>query len=429
MADALEAHAAAPPGEEAPDQEPQPVLSDLGKKLREHQVPLDICASLDSDGWSISSFRSVVASLEKFDEVLGELLPDCELTLLQKSQLRAAWRALQGCDAAEPSASVKSSVPALGAPGSWSETFAPRLDASKVSTLKKAFLKNYPSEILTSSTCPSLRLLSTAVHQEARKDLRWIPWKFRMTQLASDEAVMNRPSKQARLETLQLTSLLMDDPPTMEIGNSNMGIPTIQRIMSVHDVALAMSGTAHLARLKHYTTKFLGFLQGRLDPDCGLRVPTVLEAQQADRILWTNIFALVLEKDWSVDDAIYEYSEIRAEMATLLQPRAKAPMLPKALSLKGKGSGKPYVPPSPGKPSGRGKGGKPSTKGKGQGPGWIKNVTVNGASKQLCMRWQSGKCLAGSSCPFIHACAFPKPDGSACMAKDHNAISHQATPH
>ena len=154
-----------------------------------------------------------------------------------------------------------------------------------MSTLKKAFLKNYPSEILTSATCPSLRLLSTAVHQEARKDPKWIPWKFRMTQLASDEAVMRRPSKQARLETLNLTSLLMDDPPTMEIGNNVMGIPTIQRIMSVHDTALAMSGTAHLARLKHYTTKFLGFLQTRLEPDCGLRVPTVLEAQQADRVL------------------------------------------------------------------------------------------------------------------------------------------------
>ncbi|CAE7415460.1 unnamed protein product [Symbiodinium pilosum] len=190
----------------------------------------------------------------------------------------------------------------------------------------------------------------------------------------------------------------MDDPPAMEIGNNVMGIPTIQRIMSVHDTALAMAGTAHLARLKHYTTKFLGFLQTRLEPDCGLRVPTVLEAQQADRILWGNIFGLVLEKDWSVDDSIFEYSEIRAKMATLLQPR-------------------------------RGKGGKPNAKGKGQGPQWIKNVTVNGSPKQLCMRWQSGRCLAGTSCPFIHACAYPKSDGSACVSKDHNALGHQATPH
>ena len=221
----------------------------------------------------------------------------------------------------------------------------------------------------------------------------------------------------------------MDDPPAMEIGNNVMGIPTIQRIMSVHDTALAMAGTAHLARLKHYTTKFLGFLQTRLEPDCGLRVPTVLEAQQADRILWGNIFGLVLEKDWSVDDSIFEYSEIRAKMATLLQPRAKAVSVPKGLSPKGRGLGKPYVPAPPGKPSGRGKGGKPNAKGKGQGPQWIKNVTVNGSPKQLCMRWQSGRCLAGTSCPFIHACAYPKSDGSACVSKDHNALGHQATPH
>ena len=254
-------------------------------------MPHDVCVALDNDGWTISSFRSVVTSLEKFDEVLPELLPDCELSLLQKSQLRAAWRSLQGPDEAMPATSSKSLVPALEASGSWSETFAPRLDASKVSTLKKAFLKNYPSEILTSATCPSLRLLSTAVHQEARKDLKWIPWKFRRTQLASDEAVMSRPNKHARLETLNLTSLLMDDPPTMEIGNDVMGIPTIQRIMSVHDTALVMSGTAHLARLKHYTTKFLGFLQTRLEPDCGLRVPTVLEARQRSRPLDKHLWS------------------------------------------------------------------------------------------------------------------------------------------
>ena len=41
----------------------------------------------------------------------------------------------------------------------------------------------------------------------------------------------------------------------------------------------------------------------------------------------------------------------------------------------------------------------------------------------------SSACAGRASCPFIHACAYPKPDGSACMAKDHNAASHQATPH
>ena len=202
MAAAAEDLDGAPAAEQALENEAQPALSDLGKKLRDHQVPLDVCAALDNDGWTISSFRSVVASLEKFDDVLPELLPATELSLLQKSQLRAAWRALQGSLEAVPVTSAKSSVPALEAAGSWSETFAPRLDAAKVSALKKAFLKNYPSEILTSSTCPSLRLLSTAVHQEARRDLRWIPWKFRMTQLASDEAVVHRPNKQARLATL-----------------------------------------------------------------------------------------------------------------------------------------------------------------------------------------------------------------------------------
>ena len=79
MAALPEANEAAPLAAEAPDQEPPLALSDLGKKLREHQVPRDVCTALDTDGWTISSFRSVATSLEKFDEVLPELLPDCVL--------------------------------------------------------------------------------------------------------------------------------------------------------------------------------------------------------------------------------------------------------------------------------------------------------------------------------------------------------------
>ena len=81
----------------------------------------------------------------------------------------------------------------------------------------------------------------------------------------------------------------------------------------------------------------------------------------------------------------------------------------------------------------------PIPKGKGKSAGksagkssgkvtWITEMTVNGNKRQLCMRYQSGKCDMGSNCRFHHACAYPMPTGEAC-GKSHGALLHDKTPH
>ena len=104
--------------------------------------------------------------------------------------------------------------------------------------------------------------------------------------------------------------------------------PSVRNILAVHDTALALVGTAHLARLKGYSCKFMQLLTQRYDAESGLRSPSVLEAQHADRQLWQSIYALV-EKGSSVNDAIYEFAEIRSDMTALLQPKARASSNPK----------------------------------------------------------------------------------------------------
>ena len=53
---------------------------------------------------------------------------------------------------------------------------------------------------------------------------------------------------------LGIASLLIDDPPTLEVSDNNLGISGVQRILAVHDFALAMVGSAHLVRLKSYAS-------------------------------------------------------------------------------------------------------------------------------------------------------------------------------
>ena len=109
----------------------------------------------------------------------------------------------------------------------WSEAFAPKLDAGKVASLKKAFLSAYPSEILNASNTPSLRLLSTAVDAEVKKNWSWIP----LSQQMYEDSQISKPAKRARIETLQLSDLLLDEPPQIDINDTTMGVSMVHRLL------------------------------------------------------------------------------------------------------------------------------------------------------------------------------------------------------
>ena len=153
------------------------VLSDAG-------VDPALASALVSDGWTTASFREIVASSSEFtDSLYEELCAGNPLTLLQKAQIRSAWRSLQTQDA-EASQPGPSSGPAPVAPtpeGSWSESFPPKLNAGTVAKLKQKFLSNFPSEVLTPDTQPSARLLALAHQLHQKQDYKWLPWKYRMS--------------------------------------------------------------------------------------------------------------------------------------------------------------------------------------------------------------------------------------------------------
>ncbi|CAE7221556.1 unnamed protein product [Symbiodinium sp. CCMP2592] len=395
--------------------------SSFNQLLQDHGISQELTDRLLADGWDAKSFRHVVCQESELAGVLPEMFPDTEVSLMQRAKLRAVWSSLQRRGSNEPAPAEPLGSPAKQGSG-WSEAFAPKLDATRVATLKKRFLEAFPSEILTAMNTPSLRLLSTAVDAEVKKNWSWIPWKSRMTQQMYEDSLMQKPAKRARIETLQLSDLLLDEPPQIDINDSTMGISMIRRLLEVHDNALALAGTAHLARLKAYTSKFLSLVSQKFPPETNLRPPSVLEAQQADKHLWSCIFQLVIEKEWQVNDAIYEFTEIRGDMSSWLQPRAKAASA---------GNRRPYTPggrdnrpptPPPGRGNGKGKGKAKSPTKQGtqpRGVPWVREYKEGGQVKKLCIGWQIGKCQRGNSCEFTHGCAFPKPDGSPCLSKDH----------
>ena len=130
-------------------------------------------------------------------------------------------------------------------------------------------------------------------------------------------------AKIPKIEGVQLHSLILDEPPSIEISNQGMGTHAIRSKVEVHNLALTLVESCHLQRLKAYTLRFTGFLTQNFDTGSNLRTANVLEAQSADKQLWQVIYDLVVDEQWSLNDALNEVTVLRSDMASLLQPRPK----------------------------------------------------------------------------------------------------------
>lgn len=399
----------------------------LEEIFTETKVDPTVAATLLADGWTRESFAVSALDLTQFDQVLPELGGE-SLTLLQKACLRNAFKA---CQPPEPSAPApEPSAPSSASPsGSWSEAFPPKLEPSVIQTMKAKYLAAYPSELLNNDTMPSTRLLSLVHSQLQKKHWVWVPWKLRLSVSRAEDLQGQRQQKAPKLEGLSLHSLLVDEVPSIEVSNGSMGLNAIRNVLELQDRAIALCGGAHMHNLKSYSQKFLSYLTQRVDSDTNLRTATVLESQAADKHVWSIIANLINDHNWNLDDALHEVTFIRNDLPSMLQLR---PKMPKPLAPPGPSQSSSWTRPES-KGSGKGKSKKSGSKGKVDGKGkprvqWVTEVKQSdGSYKQLCMRFQVGKCQ-NAGCAFVHGCAFPTSAGVAC-GLPHGALSHQSTPH
>ena len=99
-------------------------------------------------------------------------------------------------------ASPAASSPAPNAGASWQESWPAKLSAERTAELRKRFEDDYPTELLDSDCFPSSRLLALTSKMVADKEIRWLPWKFRLSAKAQDDNLLIRPKKLPRLSEL-----------------------------------------------------------------------------------------------------------------------------------------------------------------------------------------------------------------------------------
>ena len=385
------------------------ISADFDQLMQDAKLPDDIVTALRDDNFDVQSFAMLALSLDTLDAALDECtLPP--LTARTRASLRVLWRSCNSSIDAPIAATSAAPDATSSSQNSWNDFFPPKLQPDVVRKLLADFGSSYPSEVLQPETLPSPRLLSLCHSQLNRREWRWIPWKFRLSQKMHDDQSMSRPRKILRSESFQ--DMLFDDVPTRDIPQHQIGLAHLQQLLSLQDFGIALCKGAHLGTLKMYSHKFCQLAGARFEADSGLRPPNCSELAQADQTLWQRIGELY-HKGWTLDDSIHEICQIRSDMEALLQPRAAAP---KSIASSPKGSGKPTAPPK-GAPKGRG--GKGKSKGKQQQ--WITEMTKDGRRVTLCLRYNMGQC-SDPQCRFTHACCVSK-NGAACGAP-HPASKH-----
>ena len=87
---------------------------------------------------------------------------------------------------------------------------------------------------------------------------------------------MGKSSRLAKVEGVQLHSLLFDSPPEIQIENGAMGMHALRQTFETFSYAMAMLELAHLATMKQYYMRFINLMTTRMDSETGLRNPTIL---------------------------------------------------------------------------------------------------------------------------------------------------------
>ncbi|CAE7409167.1 unnamed protein product [Symbiodinium sp. CCMP2592] len=263
-------------------------MVDFNQLVAECNVPPAVASLLSA--FDIALFARSCTTSAELEELVNHFLAEASVTeaaerFITKASLRLLFckcRQSEGMssleDAHKPSTPLgdgpaaatpaPSATPPLSS--SWQEAWPAKLSGERTAALRK-----------------SARLLALTNKMLSDKEVRWIPWKYRLSARAQEDSLL---------------------------------------LLSLAANAIALCQGAHLGSLKLYNKRFMRICFTKYEAAASLRGPTTMEAQAADRRCWEIISDLVNVHHWKLDDALHEVAEVRSDLHSLLAPR---PFIPK----------------------------------------------------------------------------------------------------
>ena len=200
--------------------------------------------------------------------------PDTDLPLLQKSALRGSIQAfaVPRWLPADPWLARRRWLPQMShkLPPLGQRVFAPKLDQSKNQFIEReVFSLVYRSELVNYETLPSKRLLSLVCHQMySVSNGTGVPWKYRLTASKADELAHQRQAKLPKFGIGQFAQFIGWWTPPQLISAMALWASIAFAICWLCMIwRWPCVGGAHLANLKAYSHKFVGFLTQRIDAE------------------------------------------------------------------------------------------------------------------------------------------------------------------
>jgi len=290
-------------------------------------------------------------------------------------------------------------------------------------------------------------MIANWTKHDGTPQFQWINPSQAISKAREDELIREK-AKRPRHDTAILHAALYSEVLEDRCGdpNSSLWWREFQELMRN---SMALCRHCHLGSVKLFDNSFNNAAEA--DPPPGLRRPSGSERVAVHQQLWQAIFKLVNESHgtalkWTLDDAIYEFTVVRPDLANKLQARPKsASEMNQGWQGKGdqgkarpdwrdsnrqKGKGNPKgkgkdVPKGKGKDGGKG--------GKNTPLGWNPNWSMESVGdnegiphgSKLCRRFHTAKCAGeAAGCRYVHACPVRLADGNTCN-KNHKATNHK----
>ena len=363
-------------------------LAEWKKEMEESQLPKEVVTSILEQGYVTKvaftkAFRDK-SSLDDFIErllnkkkILGELADGWECHPVA-GMLRGLWSAPsevlanQADLGALPEPDVTSLPALLGISGT-------KLEVSKIQELWKRFDKDFPSEALDEHSRPCRQLIQQIYNQKKEGDLRFIPWKYILSEAQWDNSKTTYEKKEKSLLSFLAEAAGHQDIHEGFVSPSPFGV---QKILSLRGIGWALVGWCHLGTANALMRKFVALYSQYVPKELGLRAPSLAEAEAADVELCRRLGEKV-QQGWTLDQALQDCVEGSAWLSSLLQLRPRMP-----LSIADTRKRKHMAGESHAASVGKGKG-----KGKGRNKG-----------TGTCFKFQVAKCTRGDECRFKHEC-------------------------